>query len=166
MNQSYARLNAPYATITRTCISFVQLHLEHFALGCLSRVLCILNSDWLRHARSVRGEYVYLLISISGTPISRPCPNILRAQHPDLRCQTYIHQEDILAAQRLAKNTRAVNVCRKKVDLIPESSLWLKYSIKWRTWFGRPSCVITSCHGLALSEVNKLKTCESFEHAS
>ena len=53
MNQSYARVNAPYATHK---VFGVQLY-KNNARALLLRILCILNSDWLRHARSVLGVY-------------------------------------------------------------------------------------------------------------
>ena len=62
MNQPYARVNQPYAT--RTLASAlremfgVQLY-KNNAHALLSRILSILNLDWLQHARSVRGVYEY-----------------------------------------------------------------------------------------------------------
>ena len=53
MNQSYTRVNAPYATRK---VFGVQLY-KNNARAPLSRILCILNSDWLQHARSIRGVY-------------------------------------------------------------------------------------------------------------
>ena len=60
MNQSYARVNAPYATRK---VFGVQLY-KNNARVLLSRILCILNSDWLQHARSLRGVYEFLIIYI------------------------------------------------------------------------------------------------------
>ena len=60
MNQPYARVNQPYAT--RTLASAlrdmfrVQLY-KNNARALLSRILSILNLDWLQHARSIRGVY-------------------------------------------------------------------------------------------------------------
>ena len=60
MNQPYARVNQPYAT--RTLASAlremfgVQLY-KNNARALLSRILSILNLDWLQHSRSVRGVY-------------------------------------------------------------------------------------------------------------
>ena len=50
MNQSYVHENAPYATLT---VFGVQSY-KNNARALLSRILNILNSDWLQHARSVR----------------------------------------------------------------------------------------------------------------
>ena len=60
MNQPYARVNQPYATLTLASAlreTFgVQLY-KNNARALLSRILSILNLDWLQHARSVRGVY-------------------------------------------------------------------------------------------------------------
>ena len=60
MNQPYARVNQPYATHTLASapreMFGVQLY-KNNARALLSRILSILNSDWLQHARSVRGVY-------------------------------------------------------------------------------------------------------------
>ena len=60
MNQPYARVIQPYATLTLAsalCEMFgVQLY-KNNARALLSRILSILNLDWLQHARSVRGVY-------------------------------------------------------------------------------------------------------------
>ena len=65
MNQPYARVNQPYATLTLASalreMFGVQLY-KNNARALLSRVLSILNLDWLQHARSVRGVYEYLTI--------------------------------------------------------------------------------------------------------
>ena len=53
MNQSYTRVNAPYAMHK---VFEVQLY-KNNACTLLLRILCILNSDWLQHARSIRGVY-------------------------------------------------------------------------------------------------------------
>ena len=58
MNQSYARVNAPYATRK---VFRVQLY-KNNARALLSRILCILNSDWLQHARSISGVYKCIII--------------------------------------------------------------------------------------------------------
>ena len=54
MNQSYARVYAPYAMLTRAYA--VQLY-KNNALALLSRIFSILKSDWLQHARIVCGVY-------------------------------------------------------------------------------------------------------------
>ena len=58
MNQSYTRVNQPYATLTLASalreMFGVQLH-KNNARALLLRVLSILNLDWLQHARSVHG---------------------------------------------------------------------------------------------------------------
>ena len=60
MNQPYARVNQPYATLTLVSalreMFGVQLY-KNNARVLLSRILSILNLDWLQHARSVRGVY-------------------------------------------------------------------------------------------------------------
>ena len=64
MNQPYARVNQPYATLTLASVLRemfgVQLY-KNNARALLSRILSILNLDWLQHARSVRGVYESLL---------------------------------------------------------------------------------------------------------
>ena len=60
MNQPYARVNQPYATLTLASalreMFGVQLY-KNNARALLSRILSILNLDWLQHGRSVRGVY-------------------------------------------------------------------------------------------------------------
>ena len=60
MNQPYARVNQPYATLMLASalreMFGVQLY-KNNARALLSRILSILNLDWLQHARSVRGVY-------------------------------------------------------------------------------------------------------------
>ena len=60
MNQPYARVNQPYATLTLASalrkMFGVQLY-QNNARALLSRILSILNLDWLQHVRSVRGVY-------------------------------------------------------------------------------------------------------------
>ena len=67
MNQPYARVNQPYATLTlasaRPEMFGVQLY-KNNARTLLSRILSILNLDWLQHARSVRGVYEFFLFTI------------------------------------------------------------------------------------------------------
>ena len=71
MIQPYARVNQPYATLTLASalreMFGVQLY-KNNARALLSRILSILNLDWLQHARSVRGVYEYDL-SDNGPPI-------------------------------------------------------------------------------------------------
>ena len=65
MNQPYGRLNQPYATLTLASalrkMFGVQLY-KNNARALLSRILSILNLDWLQHARSVRRVYEYILM--------------------------------------------------------------------------------------------------------
>ena len=63
MNQAYARVNQPYATLTLASAlrEMFGVQLYNNARALLSRILSILNLDWLQHARSVRGVYEYLL---------------------------------------------------------------------------------------------------------
>ena len=67
MNQPYARVNQPYATLTLASALHemfgVQLY-KNNARALLSRILSILNLDWLQHARSVRGVYELKLSSM------------------------------------------------------------------------------------------------------
>ena len=60
MNQPYARVNQPYATLTLASalreMFGVQLY-KNNARALLLRILSILNSDWLQHTGSVRGVY-------------------------------------------------------------------------------------------------------------
>ena len=60
INQPYARVNQPYATLTLASALHemfgVQLY-KNNACALLSRILSILNLDWLQHARTVRGVY-------------------------------------------------------------------------------------------------------------
>ena len=64
MNQPYARVNQPYATLTLASalreMFGVQLY-KNNARALLSRILSILNLDWLQHARSVRGVYEFVI---------------------------------------------------------------------------------------------------------
>ena len=66
MNQPYARVNQPYATLTFASAlreTFgVQLY-KNNTRALLSRILSILNLDWLQHARSVRGVYEYCIFT-------------------------------------------------------------------------------------------------------
>ena len=68
MMQPYARVNQPYATLTFASalreMFGVQLY-KNNARVLLSRILSILNLDWLQHARSVRGVYEYNILSVS-----------------------------------------------------------------------------------------------------
>ena len=60
MNQPYARVNQPYATLTLASALREMFGVELYknnARALLSRILSILNLDWLQHARSVRGVY-------------------------------------------------------------------------------------------------------------
>ena len=60
MNQPYARVYQPYATLKLASalreMFGVQLY-KNNARALLSRILSILNLDWLQHARSVCGVY-------------------------------------------------------------------------------------------------------------
>ena len=57
-------MNQPYATLTLASalreMFVVQLY-KNNARALLSRILSILNLDWLQHARSVRGVYEWIL---------------------------------------------------------------------------------------------------------
>ena len=62
MNQPYARVNQPYASVASALREMfgVQLYRNN-ARALLSRILSILNLDWLQHARSVRRVYECIL---------------------------------------------------------------------------------------------------------
>ena len=66
MNQPYARVNQPYATLTLASalreMFGVQLY-KNNARALLSRILSILNLDWLQYARSVRRVYECIIAS-------------------------------------------------------------------------------------------------------
>ena len=63
MNQPYARVNLPYATLTLASVLRevfgVKLY-KNNAHAPLSLIVSILNSDWLQYVRSVRGVYALL----------------------------------------------------------------------------------------------------------
>ena len=65
MNQPYARVNQPYATLTLASalreMFGVQLY-KNNARALLLRILSILNLDWLQHAWSVRRVYELALL--------------------------------------------------------------------------------------------------------
>ena len=66
MNQPYARVNQPYATLTLASAlheMFGEQLYKNNARVLLSNILSILNLDWLQHARSVRGVYEIIIIS-------------------------------------------------------------------------------------------------------
>ena len=73
MNQPYARVNQPYATLTLASalreMFGVQLY-KNNARALLSRILSILNLDWLQHARSVRGVYEFYFITLPPLKLS------------------------------------------------------------------------------------------------
>ena len=71
MNQPYAPVNQPYATLTLTlalalCVVFGVQFYKNNARMLLSCILSILNSDWLQHGRSVCAVYECLIISWVG----------------------------------------------------------------------------------------------------
>ena len=78
MNQPYAGVNQPYATLTLALalreMFGVQLY-KNNARALLSRILSILNLNWLQHARSVRGVYEYTVINSDVLK-----PNLLRVR--------------------------------------------------------------------------------------
>ena len=69
MNKPYARVNQPYAMLTLASavreMFTVQLY-KNNARALLSRILSILNLDWLQHARSVRWVYEWKKYRSSG----------------------------------------------------------------------------------------------------
>ena len=87
MNQPYARVNQPYATLTLASalreMFGVQLY-KNNARALLSRILSILNLDWLQHARSVHGVYELLLKCSMG------CDPVFDANVPIIRIFYYI----------------------------------------------------------------------------
>ena len=62
-------MNQPYATLTLASalreMFGVQLY-KNYARALLSRILSILNLDWLQHARSAHGVYEFYLLNQSG----------------------------------------------------------------------------------------------------
>ena len=58
MNQYYESVNAPYAIRK---VFGVQLY-KNNSRALLLPILCIRNSDWLQHARGIRGVYELLLV--------------------------------------------------------------------------------------------------------
>ena len=93
MNQPYARVNQPYATLTLASalreMFGVQLY-KNNARALLSRILSILNLDWLQHARSVRGvpgsygmtiNFALVCHRISGMPGGPGMPGIPNFTH-------------------------------------------------------------------------------------
>ena len=71
MIQPYARVNQPYATLTLASalreMFWEQLY-KNNACTLLSRILSILNLDWLQHAHRVRGVYEEILLALTKTP--------------------------------------------------------------------------------------------------
>ena len=61
MNQSSARVNAPYTSSRARKVFGVQLY-KNNAHTLLSHTLIIQNSDWLQHACSIWGVYEYCII--------------------------------------------------------------------------------------------------------
>ena len=86
MNQPYARVNQPYATLTLASalreMFVVQLY-KNNAHALLSRILSILNLDWLQHARSVRGVYEFCIVIF---PMPRFMLIILAFNHHTVTC--------------------------------------------------------------------------------
>ena len=98
MNQPYARVNQPYATLMLESalreMFGVQLY-KNNARALLSRILSILNLDWLQHARSVRGVYE----SILSWEYSLICMQIMHFVFfhcPVLSTGTWFHLADAL----------------------------------------------------------------------
>ena len=98
MNQPYTSVNQPYATLTLASalreMFGVQLY-KNNARALLSRILSILNLDWLQHARSVRGvyecklancelHYVYPLLLSSAKILSNDVQTVLRFMYVSL----------------------------------------------------------------------------------
>ena len=88
MNQPYARVNQPYATLTLASalreMFGVQLY-KNNARALLSRILSILNLDWLQHARSVRGVYECVIWDPRSRSEESGCVYIL-SQEPLTQC--------------------------------------------------------------------------------
>ena len=71
MNQPYARVNQPYATLTLASAlreMFGEQLYKNNACTLLSHILSILNLDWLQHVRRVRGVYEEILLALTKTP--------------------------------------------------------------------------------------------------
>ena len=77
MNQSYARINAPYTTLACINVFAVQLY-KNDTRALLSRILNILNSDWLQHARSVRGGYEVWIAAVATYTLCSICDSVSR----------------------------------------------------------------------------------------
>ena len=68
MNQPFARVNQPYATLMLASALREMFGVQFYknnARALLLRILSILNLDWLQHARSVRGVYEYMIMDAS-----------------------------------------------------------------------------------------------------
>ena len=94
MNQPYARVNQPYATLTLASalreMFGVQLY-KNNARALLSRILSILNLDWLQHARSVRGVYELSLYStVKG---EWNVPNKFVFQAVECKCKYFMYNK-------------------------------------------------------------------------
>ena len=85
MNQPYTRVHQPYATLTLASalreMFGVQLY-KNNARALLSRILSILNLDWLQHARSVRWVYETSLKHQREAPSPRAVFNCLELFAP------------------------------------------------------------------------------------
>ena len=81
MNQPYARVNQPYATLTLASalreMFGVQLY-KNNARALLSSILSILNLDWLQHARSVHGVYESFIMEVSKLDLALTSSALLR----------------------------------------------------------------------------------------
>ena len=85
MNQPYARVNLPYATLTLASVLMlystevfgVKLN-KNNAHAPLWRIVLILNSDWQQHVRSVRGVYelLYKYCLLVRGMVENYCPEV------------------------------------------------------------------------------------------
>ena len=65
MNQPYTHVNQPYASHVSTAWDVQSAMYKNNARGLLSRILSILNLDWLQHAHSVCGVYEYNINNVN-----------------------------------------------------------------------------------------------------
>ena len=64
MNQPYARVNQPYATLTLESALREMFGVQLYKNNARALLSSIVNLDWLQHACSVRGVYEWCLVMI------------------------------------------------------------------------------------------------------
>ena len=149
MNQPYARVNQPYATLTLTSalrkMFGVQLY-KNNARELLSRILSILNLDWLQHARSVRGVYEYFIMHLAKfSELIFPLIFHLKQCNPCLKCTVWNTNFKLASALLTSTNRKteispSLQVCTR---ILFDS--WLKtgrYHIKLYSIVDEPTLLI------------------------